>query len=758
MIDAQIDNYRITEKLGDGGMGSVYKAVDVMLEREVALKFLRPELALQKDLVDRFRAEAIVLAKLTHQNIASLYGLHRHGDDLFMAMEFVPGETLESLLKREKSMPLDRAVAIAGDVLQALDYAHRRGIVHRDVKTANIIAMPTGGVKVMDFGIARVLGTERRTRVGFVVGTIGYMAPEQIQGLEVDGRADIYALGVVLYEMLTGRMPFQGDTEYAIMQAQVQQTPVPPRVFAPVPVPVENTIMRALAKLPQERFQTASEFHQALQTAVRQSEMYAAASAPYSASSDETREFKSDPLLATPFALPGGPPPTVQDAPALPVTNPSPAVTPPPLPQTTPALRAPTPPPRPATGAVEEPPHRPEPVPFSSTAETVSLPPWSASTPTQVAPPPLSPTVPEMPAFTPPEAPQDLDETVDAGKSAPVRRESDLVGRLGREAQSAVPPLPTPPVQPAPAVPPAPPMVKAPEASRPVAPPPVPPVAPPVAPRPPEKIAARPIPARPVGEGTTRTRSSKGLVALAGGLLLVAALAAVGYVIWQRSQAAPPPEDLSAQQAAVEPAAEPQTLAPPVNPGVVPVAPATTTTPSSATARTSPRTPTTSVATATVPANRVEPVPSPVPPTVIVPQLKPASPEVAKPASAPPAMFGAAKWMRVDGSKVSEVGGYLQLTDDDVRVLDDRARGTLSRMPYSAVTVVAYSSGKRPAWHKEIGPVPTESAFDSTVRTFHYLAFQGASQFLLVRVDKDDLPRLRDELKKRANLVVEPVR
>ena len=199
MIGAQILNYRIVEKLGDGGMGSVYKAVDVMLEREVALKFLRPELAEQPDLVERFRSEAVVLARLTHQNVASLFGLHRHGNDFFMAMEYVPGKTVEALLKQNGRLSVEHASQVASHVLHALDYAHRHGVVHRDIKSANIIVTPGGNVKVMDFGIARVLGTERRTRVGFVVGTIGYMAPEQIQGLDVDGRTDIYAVGVVLY-------------------------------------------------------------------------------------------------------------------------------------------------------------------------------------------------------------------------------------------------------------------------------------------------------------------------------------------------------------------------------------------------------------------------------------------------------------------------------------------------------------------------------------------------------------------------------
>ncbi len=329
MIGTQIDNYRITEKIGDGGMGSVYKAVDVMLEREVALKFLRPELASQPDLVDRFRSEAIVLARLSHPNIAALYGLHKHGDDFFMAMEYVRGETLDVTIREQKQIPIAQAAEVASTVLGALEYAHSQGIVHRDIKSANII-LGASGCKVMDFGIARVLGTDRRTRVGFVVGTIGYMAPEQIQGMDVDGRADIYALGVVLYEMITGRVPFEGESEWAIMQAQVQQMPVPPRVFAShIPVSLENVVMRALAKQPQDRFQTAREFQRAIQVALRQSGIHQTTSfvaAPaedslIAAPLDETREHKSNPQLVSGQVLAYGsgaivPPGAVKSAPA----------------------------------------------------------------------------------------------------------------------------------------------------------------------------------------------------------------------------------------------------------------------------------------------------------------------------------------------------------------------------------------------------------------------------------------------------------
>ena len=311
---------------------SVYKAVDVMLEREVALKFLRPELASQPDLVDRFRAEAIVLARLSHPNIAALYGLHKHGDDFFMAMEYVRGETLDVTIRGLTQMPIAQAGEVASTVLGALEYAHSQGIVHRDIKSANIILGPSG-CKVMDFGIARVLGTDRRTRVGFVVGTIGYMAPEQIQGMDVDGRADIYALGVVLYEMITGRVPFEGESEWAVMQAQVQQMPVPPRVFAShIPVSLENIVMRALAKQPQDRFQTALEFQRAIQGALRQSGIHQTTSfvvppaeaTMIAAPLDETREHKSNPRLASSEVLAYG-----SGAPAPPAPLP---LTPPPVP------------------------------------------------------------------------------------------------------------------------------------------------------------------------------------------------------------------------------------------------------------------------------------------------------------------------------------------------------------------------------------------------------------------------------------------
>jgi hypothetical protein len=265
MIGQIIGNYKIEEKIGEGGMGAVYRGVDTMLDREVAIKALRPELASQDSIVERFRTEAVTLAKLNHPNIATLFSLFRHGDELYMVLEFVRGETLDSILKRRGALPAAEAIPVFCQVLDGIDHAHELGIVHRDIKPANMMLTEKGTLKVLDFGIARLLGSARMTRAGNIIGTLEYMAPEQVRGQDTDGRSDIYALGMMLYEVLTGRLPFESENEFELMKLQTEQVPQPPRELNPaIPEAVEEAIMRAVRKDPDERFQTAGDFREML--------------------------------------------------------------------------------------------------------------------------------------------------------------------------------------------------------------------------------------------------------------------------------------------------------------------------------------------------------------------------------------------------------------------------------------------------------------------------------------------------------------
>jgi serine/threonine-protein kinase len=268
MISNVVGNYQIRAKIGEGGMGSVFKGLDLMLEREVAIKVLRPELASQPQVVERFRAEAVMLARLNHPHIATLYNFLRHGDDYLMVMEFVRGETIESLIQRHGALPIGQSLRLFCQALEGIAQAHSLGIVHRDLKPSNLMLTETGTIKVMDFGIARVLGSARMTRTGRILGTIEYMSPEQVRGQETDARSDLYSLGIVLYEMLTGRVPFNSPSEFELMRSQIEDPPTPPREFAEhVPAEIEQIILRALAKDPAERFQSAGEFQAALMNA-----------------------------------------------------------------------------------------------------------------------------------------------------------------------------------------------------------------------------------------------------------------------------------------------------------------------------------------------------------------------------------------------------------------------------------------------------------------------------------------------------------
>ncbi|HUN84694.1 MAG TPA: serine/threonine-protein kinase [Terracidiphilus sp.] len=268
MIGQLVGQYRITEKLGEGGMGAVYKAIDTMIGREVAIKMLRPEIARNPDLVQRFRAEATTVARLNHSGIATLYNFTQEGEDFFMVMEYVPGRTLEEVERERGALPWQIAVPLFEKILDAIQPAHELGILHRDIKPANIMLTTWGAIKVLDFGIARLEGAARMTREGSMVGTIEYIAPERVKGKESDARSDIYSLGVVLFEMLSGRLPFQCDSEWELMRCHLQE-PLPSfrDIHVDVPQGIENLVRRSSAKSPDERFSSCDEFIEALRTA-----------------------------------------------------------------------------------------------------------------------------------------------------------------------------------------------------------------------------------------------------------------------------------------------------------------------------------------------------------------------------------------------------------------------------------------------------------------------------------------------------------
>jgi serine/threonine-protein kinase len=266
-MSAEVGGYKTIEKIGEGGMGEVYRGLDTMLEREVAIKQLRAEFASRADVAERFRTEAITLAKLSHPNIVTLHTFVRDDSGLYMVLEFVRGETLDAMIRRCGALPWPEAVGFVIQALRGLDHAHGMQVIHRDLKPANAMITPTGVLKLMDFGIARILNTARMTRVGHMIGTLQYMSPEQVKGLEGDARSDLYSLGIVLYELLTGRVPFEGGTDYELIRAQVETPPPPLETFGVVvPAALSEVLRRALDKSPEKRFQTAEAFRQALQT------------------------------------------------------------------------------------------------------------------------------------------------------------------------------------------------------------------------------------------------------------------------------------------------------------------------------------------------------------------------------------------------------------------------------------------------------------------------------------------------------------
>ncbi|MCU1461950.1 MAG: Serine/threonine protein kinase [Acidimicrobiales bacterium] len=262
-----IDRYRLVRLIAQGGMAQVWEGHDPVLDRPVAVKILHPHLAADDAFLERFRREAVAAAKLAHPNVVATYDTGVDGGLAFIVMELVRGHTLRDELGRGPLTP-GRSAYIAAEVADALEYAHQAGIVHRDVKPANILLCDDGRVKVADFGIAKAASVGRDlTQTGALLGTAKYLSPEQVDGQPQDRRSDVYALGVVLYEMLCGRPPFTAETEMAIALAHLRSEPMSPRrVRAGVPRPLEAVVLRAMAKSPVDRFQTAADFCIALRS------------------------------------------------------------------------------------------------------------------------------------------------------------------------------------------------------------------------------------------------------------------------------------------------------------------------------------------------------------------------------------------------------------------------------------------------------------------------------------------------------------
>jgi len=250
-------------------MGAVYEGIDVMVERPVAIKMLRAEIARNPDVIERFRVEAVTLARLNHPCIATLYSFFREGEHYYMVMEFVRGDTMENLIQRSVRLAPEYAAEILAQTLDGMAHAQAMGVLHRDIKPANIMITHEGRVKVTDFGIARLLGSSRMTRDGRIIGTLEYLAPERIRGEDADIRSDLYSAGVVFYEAISGRLPFTADTDYDLMQAHLNR-PAPPLQSLGLNYPpwVDSILSRALAKFREDRFQSAEEFRDTLTAAI----------------------------------------------------------------------------------------------------------------------------------------------------------------------------------------------------------------------------------------------------------------------------------------------------------------------------------------------------------------------------------------------------------------------------------------------------------------------------------------------------------
>ncbi len=308
MIERNLsERYRLENRIGQGGMAVVYSGMDTVLRRRVAIKVLREQLAADEDFVERFYSEAHHAAKLAHPNIVNIYDVGREGESYFIVMELVDGATLAEMMDRDRALPEGIVIDFAAQLCNGLAYAHRQGILHRDVKPANVLVTKDDVVKLSDFGIARAVTTQTMTQAGMVMGSVYYISPEQAQGLEIGPASDLYSLGVVLYQMLVGTLPFTGDSPVTVALKHVTQpAPVIDVDDGRVSPAMAAIVRKLLQKDPKDRFASAGEVAKAL------------------------REAREHPLAATPFDVPrtGNAPPQSGAPPTIPNPKPRPSAFP----------------------------------------------------------------------------------------------------------------------------------------------------------------------------------------------------------------------------------------------------------------------------------------------------------------------------------------------------------------------------------------------------------------------------------------------
>ena len=262
---SMLGNYLIVNQIGEGGMGVVYKGTDTVLDRTVALKLLPPHLLQNPDFMHRFRTEAYAQARLHHPNIVTLYSMLEIPAGFVLVMEHVEGQTLQQRIRSTGPLAPSEALRIFELALRGVMYAHHMGIVHRDLKPDNIIITHQNEVKIMDFGVAKILDNKEPTRSRSMVGTLLYISPEQINGRDADFRSDIYTLGISLFEAVTGRLPFERKTDYGLMHAHIMENPPRPRrLKSDLPKELEKIILTSIEKDPNNRYQSAHDFHEAL--------------------------------------------------------------------------------------------------------------------------------------------------------------------------------------------------------------------------------------------------------------------------------------------------------------------------------------------------------------------------------------------------------------------------------------------------------------------------------------------------------------